>query len=258
MSGEQAGELAELGARAAVCTLCPLAETRTKVVFGWGSRRRPDAGGGGPRLPRGPAGGALRGAAGKLLDRLLGEIDLTRSGSTSPTSSSAPPQQPRPAPDRDRLLRRLPAGQLRLIDRGWCSPWATSPPACCSSGTWASAGCAARSTPGGTATWCPRCTRRRSCAGRGPHGADPGRFRPGEAGPDRSHQDRRSGRRATGALRMSLAVVCPAEADTRPWAAVWPACSGPATSSSSPATWGRVRPSSPRASPKAWGWPSPW
>ncbi len=80
MSGEQAGELAELGTEAAVCTLCPLAETRTKVVFGVGD---PAADlmlvGEAPGYHEDQQGEPFVGAAGKLLDRLLGEIGFKRS-----------------------------------------------------------------------------------------------------------------------------------------------------------------------------------
>jgi uracil-DNA glycosylase family 4 len=79
MSGEQAGGLADLGAQAAVCTLCALAETRTKVVFGVGD---PAADlmlvGEAPGYHEDQQGEPFVGAAGKLLDRLLGEIGRRR------------------------------------------------------------------------------------------------------------------------------------------------------------------------------------
>ena len=79
MSEDRARELADLGARAAVCTLCPLSQTRTKVVFGVG---RADAGlmlvGEAPGYHEDQQGEPFVGAAGKLLDRLLGEIGHTR------------------------------------------------------------------------------------------------------------------------------------------------------------------------------------
>jgi len=79
MSEDRARELAELGAQAAVCRLCPLAETRTRVVFGVGD---PDADlmlvGEAPGFHEDQQGEPFVGAAGKLLDRLLGEIGRTR------------------------------------------------------------------------------------------------------------------------------------------------------------------------------------
>jgi len=75
MNDDQAREFAELAARAAVCTLCPLAQTRTRVVFGVGD---PDADlmlvGEAPGYHEDQQGEPFVGAAGKLLDRLLGEI----------------------------------------------------------------------------------------------------------------------------------------------------------------------------------------
>jgi len=73
--------------------------------------------------------------------------------STSPTCSSAGPRATATRCSR----RSTPAPTTCAASspwwiRGWCSPWATSPPACSSSATWASAACAARCTRGGTAT----------------------------------------------------------------------------------------------------------
>ncbi|MBN2113412.1 MAG: uracil-DNA glycosylase [Acidimicrobiia bacterium] len=80
MSDDRARELAELAAQAAVCTRCPLAETRTRVVFGAGD---PDAGlmlvGEAPGYHEDQQGEPFVGAAGKLLDRLLGDIGFRRS-----------------------------------------------------------------------------------------------------------------------------------------------------------------------------------
>ena len=71
--------LEELGARAAVCTACTLAETRTHVVFADGS---PEADlmfvGEAPGSNEDLQGVPFVGAAGKLLDRLLGEIGIER------------------------------------------------------------------------------------------------------------------------------------------------------------------------------------
>jgi len=80
MNDDRAREFAELGARAAVCTLCPLAQTRTRVVFGVGD---PDADlmlvGEAPGYHEDQQGEPFVGPAGKLLDRLLADIGRKRS-----------------------------------------------------------------------------------------------------------------------------------------------------------------------------------
>jgi uracil-DNA glycosylase family 4 len=80
MSEERARQLAELAARAAVCTLCPLAQVRTRVVFGVGD---PDAElmlvGEAPGYHEDQQGEPFVGPAGKLLDRLLADIGRRRS-----------------------------------------------------------------------------------------------------------------------------------------------------------------------------------
>ena len=80
MSEERARQLAELAARAAVCTLCPLAQGRTQVVFGVGD---PDAElmlvGEAPGYHEDQQGEPFVGPAGKLLDRLLADIGRRRS-----------------------------------------------------------------------------------------------------------------------------------------------------------------------------------
>ena len=72
-------ELAELAAIASGCTSCGLASTRTTVVFGDGD---PDADvmfvGEAPGFHEDQQGVPFVGAAGKLLERLLGEIGLKR------------------------------------------------------------------------------------------------------------------------------------------------------------------------------------
>lgn len=71
--------LAEAAAEAASCTKCRLAEGRTQVVFGVGN---PDAElmfiGEAPGFHEDKRGEPFVGAAGQLLDRMLGEIDLRR------------------------------------------------------------------------------------------------------------------------------------------------------------------------------------
>jgi uracil-DNA glycosylase len=80
MSEERARQLAELAAQAAVCTRCPLAEGRTRVVFGVGD---PDADlmlvGEAPGFHEDQQGEPFVGPAGKLLDRLLADIGRKRS-----------------------------------------------------------------------------------------------------------------------------------------------------------------------------------
>jgi uracil-DNA glycosylase family 4 len=80
MSEERIRELAELAAEAAVCTRCPLAETRTRVVFGTGD---PDADlmlvGEAPGYHEDQQGEPFVGPAGKLLDRLLADVGRERS-----------------------------------------------------------------------------------------------------------------------------------------------------------------------------------
>jgi uracil-DNA glycosylase len=71
--------LAEVAAEASGCTRCRLANGRTQVVFGVG---HPDADlmfiGEGPGFHEDKQGEPFVGAAGQLLDRMLGEIGLTR------------------------------------------------------------------------------------------------------------------------------------------------------------------------------------
>lgn len=71
--------LAEAAAEAAGCTKCKLAQGRTQVVFGDGS---PDADllfiGEGPGFHEDKQGVPFVGAAGQLLNRMLGEIGLAR------------------------------------------------------------------------------------------------------------------------------------------------------------------------------------
>jgi len=71
--------LAAAAAEAAICTRCRLAEGRTQVVFGTGS---PDADllfiGEGPGFHEDRLGEPFVGAAGQLLNRMLGEIGLDR------------------------------------------------------------------------------------------------------------------------------------------------------------------------------------
>jgi uracil-DNA glycosylase family 4 len=77
---ERAAALREYAEEVATCTRCALAQGRTQVVFGSGS---PDAElmfvGEAPGFHEDQQGVPFVGQAGKLLDKLLGGIDLTRS-----------------------------------------------------------------------------------------------------------------------------------------------------------------------------------
>ena len=80
MNEERARQLADLAAVASVCTLCPLSQGRTHVVFGVGD---PDADlmlvGEAPGYHEDQQGEPFVGPAGKLLDRLLADIGRKRS-----------------------------------------------------------------------------------------------------------------------------------------------------------------------------------
>ena len=75
----RADKLAILGAQVHDCTVCPLSETRINVVFGAGN---PDADvifvGEGPGQQEDEQGLPFVGRSGQLLEKLLGEIGLTR------------------------------------------------------------------------------------------------------------------------------------------------------------------------------------
>lgn len=78
-ASERAAELAAIAVEAATCTLCGLSAGRTNVVFGAGDA---DADvvivGEGPGQREDEQGLPFVGPSGRLLDRLLGEIGLTR------------------------------------------------------------------------------------------------------------------------------------------------------------------------------------
>jgi DNA polymerase len=94
-------ELEAYAAEAAGCTRCRLAETRTQVVFGVGN---PDADlmfiGEAPGFHEDKQGFPFVGQAGKLLDRLLGGIGLTRDDVyIANTLQCRPPGNRDPMPD---------------------------------------------------------------------------------------------------------------------------------------------------------------
>ncbi|MBM3695161.1 MAG: uracil-DNA glycosylase [Actinobacteria bacterium] len=118
MSDERARELADVEAGAVVCTLCPLAETRTRVVFGVGD---PAADlmlvGEAPGYHEDQQGEPFVGAAGKLLDRLLGEIGLRRAEVyIANVLKCRPPNNRNPAPAEIEACSGYLRRQLALID----------------------------------------------------------------------------------------------------------------------------------------------
>jgi uracil-DNA glycosylase family 4 len=79
MNDDAVSQLEELARVAASCTRCPLAETRTQVVFGAGNPRADVMFvGEAPGYHEDRQGEPFVGPAGKLLDRLLAEISLRR------------------------------------------------------------------------------------------------------------------------------------------------------------------------------------
>jgi uracil-DNA glycosylase family 4 len=118
MNEERARELADLAAKASVCTLCPLARGRTQVVFGVGD---PDADlmliGEAPGFHEDQQGEPFVGAAGKLLDRLLSDVGLNRAEVYIANVIKC-----RPPNNRDPLQEEIDAcsdylrAQLRLVD----------------------------------------------------------------------------------------------------------------------------------------------
>jgi DNA polymerase len=109
--------LEELKARALVCTRCRLAETRTQVVFGVGD---PEARlmfvGEAPGQNEDLQGEPFVGAAGKLLDNLLGEIGLHRSEVyIANVLKCRPPGNRDPRPDEIDSCKGYLREQIRLI-----------------------------------------------------------------------------------------------------------------------------------------------
>ncbi len=112
------GELADLGARASVCTDCRLSETRTNVVFGVG---RPDADvmmvGEAPGRNEDLEGEPFVGAAGHLLNRLLAEVGMRREEVyIANVLKCRPPGNRDPRPDEIESCKGYLRGQLDLVD----------------------------------------------------------------------------------------------------------------------------------------------
>ena len=111
-------QLAALAEEAASCTRCSLAETRTTVVFGDGT---PAASvmfvGEAPGYHEDQQGVPFVGAAGKLLDRLLGEIGLAREDAyIGNVLKCRPPGNRDPRPEEIEACKGYLADQLRLVD----------------------------------------------------------------------------------------------------------------------------------------------
>jgi len=118
MSDESVAELEELAQRAAVCTDCGLAATRTRVVFGVGS---PTADlmfvGEAPGFHEDKQGVPFVGAAGQLLDRLLEEIGISRDDIyIGNVLKCRPPDNRDPRPDEIEACSSYLRRQLTLID----------------------------------------------------------------------------------------------------------------------------------------------
>ncbi len=111
-------ELAALALRASTCVACPLAETRTTVVFADGSA---DADlmfvGEAPGFHEDQQGVPFVGAAGKLLDRLLGEIGIQREEVyIANVLKCRPPGNRDPLPAEIEACQDYLRGQLALVD----------------------------------------------------------------------------------------------------------------------------------------------
>ncbi len=111
-------ELLELGARARVCTDCRLSETRNEVVFGVGSSRaQVMMVGEAPGRNEDLQGEPFVGAAGNLLNRLLGEVGMMREDVyIANVLKCRPPNNRDPRPDEIEACKGYLRGQLDLVD----------------------------------------------------------------------------------------------------------------------------------------------
>lgn len=109
--------LEDLRQRALVCTQCGLADTRTQVVFGVGSpRARLMLVGEAPGKNEDLQGEPFVGAAGKLLDSLLGEIGISRPEVyIANVLKCRPPGNRDPRPDEIESCKGYLREQIRLI-----------------------------------------------------------------------------------------------------------------------------------------------
>lgn len=111
-------DLEKLAATARACTACSLAATRTQVVFADGS---PEAGlmlvGEAPGANEDLQGLPFVGAAGRLLDRLLGEIGVARGDVyIANVLKCRPPGNRDPLPDEIEACKGYLRTQLALVD----------------------------------------------------------------------------------------------------------------------------------------------
>jgi uracil-DNA glycosylase family 4 len=116
-AAERASRLRVLAAETHDCTVCRLAETRTNVVFGDGN---PDADvmfvGEGPGQQEDEQGLPFVGRSGQLLDRLLGEIGLSRPDVyIANVVKCRPPRNRDPRPDEIDACKGYLRTQLELI-----------------------------------------------------------------------------------------------------------------------------------------------
>ena len=118
LASDRAAELHELSITAATCVQCRLHEARTQVVFGSGE---PDADvmfvGEGPGQREDEQGLPFVGPSGKLLERLLGEIGLTRAGVyIANVVKCRPPKNRDPRSDEIDACKGYLRRQLMLVD----------------------------------------------------------------------------------------------------------------------------------------------
>jgi DNA polymerase len=108
----------ELKARALVCTDCGLSDTRTNVVFGVGDpEARLMLAGEAPGKNEDLQGEPFVGAAGRLLDELLGEIGVTREQAyIANVLKCRPPGNRDPRPDEIDSCKGYLREQIRLIE----------------------------------------------------------------------------------------------------------------------------------------------
>jgi len=111
-------ELSRIAEIASECIRCPLSETRTTVVFGTGS---PNADvmfvGEAPGYHEDQQGEPFVGAAGKLLDQLLGEIGLAREDVyIANVLKCRPPGNRDPRPEEIEECKGYLRSQLELVD----------------------------------------------------------------------------------------------------------------------------------------------
>ena len=118
MSDAQVEELAALSVEASGCTACRLAETRTQVVFGVGD---PQAElmfvGEAPGYHEDQQGQPFVGAAGQLLNTLLGEVGILRDEVyIANVLKCRPPNNRDPLDDEIEACKPYLREQIRLID----------------------------------------------------------------------------------------------------------------------------------------------